>query len=544
MASLFNITLSNVSVTEGGSVVITLTPTAALSQAVTVSWSILGFGRLPVTSSDFSNLSGSVSFASGDTTAQIITITPTDDTLAELTKEFAVRLSQDAGGTVTDLGDHAVTLDDDDGISKSDYTQRVANTTRGIDVLVMEGTVGSSALSGGIGDDILIVTRHQYNDVTINDGGGTNTIKFDYGVEITSFVETSSFFGISSIAMNLASGAVITVTTPAQQGQYQYQFGDDAAMDYAAFKAALTDGGVEADGETLTTPYTVDYPSTGPKIISIPDPVVDINDYGTNVFIGDDTNNTINGTADNDYFHNLGGGDDTVNGLGGNDFFLSGRGYDTFNGGEGVDTVSYANETASVLINLRDGFARLNRYPNNNYDSRDNFTSIENAIGTDFGDTINGSLGDNQLEGGGGNDKISGERGDDTLYGGAGNDTLEGDDGSDTYIGGTGKDIFRMHTFNATKDIIKDFNPIEGDQIELSIYDDVNNITTIAELYAADGAEIISVTNDSDYTNNGANDTVLRFDKGDVGMDDTDYLLILESFTDPILFDYFILEEG
>ena len=121
---------------------------------------------------------------------------------------------------------------------------------------------------------------------------------------------------------------------------------------------------------------------------------------------------------------------------------------------------------------------------------------------------------------------------------------MEGGEGSDTYIGGTGKDIFRLHTFNASKDIIRDFNPIEGDQIEVSIYDDVRSITTIEQLYAADGAEIISVTNDTDYTNNGANDTVLRFDKGDVGMDGTDFLLILESFIDPILFDCFVLEEG
>ena len=145
---------------------------------------------------------------------------------------------------------------------------------------------------------------------------------------------------------------------------------------------------------------------------------------------------------------------------------------------------------------------------------------------------------------GAGKDKISGKRGDDTLYGGAGNDTLDGGEGSDIYIGGTGADLFQILTFSRSKDIIRDFNPIEGDQIELEIYDDVSRIMTIEQLYAADGAEIISVTNDSDYTNNGANDTVLRFDKGDVGMDGTDFLLILESFTDPILFDYFILQEG
>ena len=98
MASLFDITVSDVSVTEGGSVTITLTPIAALTQAVTVSWSILGFGRLPISAGDFSNLTGSLSFASGATAAQTITLTPTNDTSGELAESFAVRLSQDVGG--------------------------------------------------------------------------------------------------------------------------------------------------------------------------------------------------------------------------------------------------------------------------------------------------------------------------------------------------------------------------------------------------------------------------------------------------------------
>ena len=35
-------------------------------------------------------------------------------------------------------------------------------------------------------------------------------------------------------------------------------------MDFAAFRAALIAGGLESDGTTLTTPYTVAFPSSGP----------------------------------------------------------------------------------------------------------------------------------------------------------------------------------------------------------------------------------------------------------------------------------------
>ena len=531
MASLFDITLSNVTVTEGVSVVITLTPMAALSQAVTVSLSIIGFGRLPITSSDFSTLTGSLSFASGATAFQTITLTPTDDTLAELAESFAVRLSQNVGGTVTDLGDHAVTIEESDGVDKSDYTKRVANTTGGIDVLVAEGTVGSTTFSGLGGDDILIVTRHQYNDVKIDDGGGTNTVKFDFGVEILSFGEIVTDLGavvlINSFTVTLASGAEITVNAPAQDGQYQYQFGDGEVMLYDAFKAAVTADGVEADGKTLTTPFVVDYP-----IDSI---------YGNNVFTGTSADDTLTGTDNADYFHNLGGGSDTVNGLGGNDFFLSDGGGDTFNGGEGIDTVSYANETSGVMALITSAIFNYGLLQGNDFNDRDLFDSIENLIGTDFDDTLNGNDRDNQLEGGGGNDTIIASGGDDILYGGEGNDTLLGGDGSDIFIGGTGADEFNIEDiFDFAKsagkaDIIRDFNPGEGDLIKVFTTNSVSNLT---QLYANPYTKYHS-TSIEDYTKNGAMDTVMRFDRGSRGIDDSDYLLILEGFTAPILLDYF-----
>ena len=241
MASLFDITLSDVTVTEGGSVTITLTPIAAITGNVTVSWSILGFGRLPTSGGDFSNLSGSVSFVAGASAAQTFTLTPTDDASGELPKEFLVRLSQDAGGTVTELGDHAVMLNDNDA---PNYLPRFPRATPENDVVVMEGTTGSGSFSGAVGADVLVITRHQYGDVTINDTLGNNTVKFDYGVEVLSFTENLRFGNVAYVTINLASGAEITVTAPAQQGRYQYQFGDEAAMDYAAFKAAVTAPGL------------------------------------------------------------------------------------------------------------------------------------------------------------------------------------------------------------------------------------------------------------------------------------------------------------
>lgn len=73
----------------------------------------------------------------------------------------------------------------------------------------------------------------------------------------------------------------------------------------------------------------------------------------------------------------------------------------------------------------------------------------------------NGDAGDNTLIGG---------RGDDLLNGGAGLDLLVGGSGDDLLIGGANADLFRFDPSNGNEgaDLIADFNPGEGDQIQLS----------------------------------------------------------------------------
>ncbi len=68
------------------------------------------------------------------------------------------------------------------------------------------------------------------------------------------------------------------------------------------------------------------------------------------------------------------------------------------------------------------------------------FSNIENAIGGDGGDSINGSASANGLFGMRGNDTIGGGGGNDTLDGGDGNNSMGGGDGNDRQLGGVGND--------------------------------------------------------------------------------------------------------
>ncbi len=149
---------------------------------------------------------------------------------------------------------------------------------------------------------------------------------------------------------------------------------------------------------------------------------------------GSDFADTLNGDALANY---LGGGNgsDIINGRDGNDTLVGGLGSDTMDGGAGIDAVSYElSGTTAVLIDLSTNIGRHGT-------DIDRFLNIENVIGTDFADTLNGNVGANDLRGGVGNDAINGLGGIDNLLGGAGNDTIHGNDGDDLIYGGTEDDL-------------------------------------------------------------------------------------------------------
>ena len=116
--------------------------------------------------------------------------------------------------------------------------------------------------TGGAGSDILVITRFQYGTVSINETDAL--IKFDYEVTITDYAERSvSSRGSTSIlraTLTLDTGAEIIITSPAHEG-YGYQLGDDAVLDYDAFKTAIKATGTNETSD-LAGDYTVPSPTT------------------------------------------------------------------------------------------------------------------------------------------------------------------------------------------------------------------------------------------------------------------------------------------
>lgn len=144
------------------------------------------------------------------------------------------------------------------------------------------------------------------------------------------------------------------------------------------------------------------------------------------VLIGDFLANILLGLGGADMLIG-GGGNDTLDGGDGDDLLSGGSGSDVMSGGAGIDTLSYASspfvtDAATVGVTISLDYLG-NGVGVGGFAAGDVFYGIENVIGSDFADRINGNGGPNELSGLGGNDTLAGLGGADILRGGADNDT-------------------------------------------------------------------------------------------------------------------------
>ena len=245
-------------VIEGNSLVFTFTLDTAVSTTTSYNWKVVPQGTFPALSSDFTSLTGTVSFAAGES-EKTITITTTENTAGAVDRSFMLEIRDSSDNLV--VTSEIITLEEDD--------DRVIEFLGSVesDVLGAATSFDISRMDGFGGDDYYIITQYQQGDVSISDDVGTNVIKFDYGVEITDFSETSRFGGrqVASFTVTLKSGAEISVASP--KGTFSYQIGDGEVLDYDAFKAAIDAFGTNSES-TLAEPFTVETSTPSPDLTS------------------------------------------------------------------------------------------------------------------------------------------------------------------------------------------------------------------------------------------------------------------------------------
>jgi Ca2+-binding RTX toxin-like protein len=206
---------------------------------------------------------------------------------------------------------------------------------------------------------------------------------------------------------------------------------------------------------------------------------------------GNSAQNVLEGGAGHDTIYD-GGGDDVVYGGDGDDRMRTTLAWEqnTYNGGAGIDTVDYSLQTyaggrvyggfssnggtfgaGGVWVDLGAGKAWRYRYGAQYYDGiPDKLVSIENAVGSNLRDYLQGDAGANRLEGLEGDDRLEGRGGADTLVGGVGNDTLVGGTGSDTYLfgRGDGADLIQDDAGDGALDVLRLAPDIAADQLWFS----------------------------------------------------------------------------
>ncbi|QUS56811.1 calcium-binding protein [Pseudovibrio brasiliensis] len=295
---------------------------------------------------------------------------------------------------------------------------------------------------------------------------------------------------------------------------------------------------------------------------------------GNNILDGGDGNDTFFSTTDGEDTIIGGSGDDTIYALSGTSIITGGTGDDDidissstvtihYDLGDGNDTVdithsddsSYNNKiifgaaispdevtvtrtggtSTNLLLTFKDGgtitlydafhygpnyftFGELH-FANGTVWNWETFNEMRFENAGDEGEELAGTLGDDVIDGRGGDDKIDGYTGDDHLIGGAGNDTLQGHDGDDHLEGGAGNDKLSSSAGNNILD------GGDGNDTFFSITygeDQILGGSGDDTIYAVTGASVITGGEGDDTINVSTARVAVHYDLGD-GNDIVDF---------------------
>ncbi|SFK14078.1 Ca2+-binding protein, RTX toxin-related [Pseudovibrio ascidiaceicola] len=196
--------------------------------------------------------------------------------------------------------------------------------------------------------------------------------------------------------------------------------------------------------------------------------------------------------------------------------------------GEGTDAYGKNRDDLDLLLTFKDGGTLLIKnaffYGPNGFIlgelhfadgtvwNWETFNKMRFENAGDEGEELAGTLGDDVIDGRGGDDKIDGYTGDDHLLGGAGNDTLQGHDGDDHLEGGAGNDKLSSSAGNNILD------GGDGNDTFFSITygeDQILGGSGDDTIYAVTGTSVITGGEGDDTINVSTAEVTVHYDLGD-----------------------------
>lgn len=171
----------------------------------------------------------------------------------------------------------------------------------------------------------------------------------------------------------------------------------------------------------------------------------------------------------------------------------------------GHDTLDFSNQKAGIIADLQEGgyslFCKqgLPAQPSYSLLGIAYGAVIEDAIGTDFDDSLTGNGGVNKLSGGKGRDSLYGLAGDDIIDGGAGDDWMTGGTGNDIYyVDSPGDVIYEVGTYD-TGDWV--YTPLQINIAGLFASEQIENVKLLGSASVSifgNGRDNILIGNDGD----------------------------------------------
>ncbi len=419
----------------------------------------------------------------GDDFLQVFTATPAvveggNDNDSIRFAEFTYRIDGGDGNDTLDFwssaGSGSPTLDGGAGDDRIESTSR-PDLIRGgddNDIIVASGFGGSDTLEGGDGNDTI---QHYSNvTITVSGGAGDDVITNGFG---SSSGGADIDGGTGNDSLEGTSGDD-TITGGADNDTIDGGVGNDTVVfsgtiaDYT-IEEGVVSGFVRITDNRTGSPDGVDL-VVAVETAEFADGTVTLNPNPASFLTGTEGDDSLLGTLDTE----------VIEGLGGNDtLYGSTDGADTLRGGEGNDTLRYAER--DVLLQGGPGDDFIDFFTGAGSGS----PTLEGGAGNDTietssrSDSISGGDDDDDIRaaGFGGNDIIDGGDGNDTIdlfgtnvtvtggagndfvdfvgstssadiNGGTGNDTLEGTNGTDTIEGGDNDDLITPNLGNDSVD--------------------------------------------------------------------------------------------
>jgi len=348
------------------------------------------------------------------------------DTASYVGAAARVNLDLRTGGTAGDAaGDTFTAIENVTGTNFGDY---------------IYGDTGANYLSGGKGDDRL---RGDGDNDTLIGGDGDDNLNGGTGADLLEGGKGEDTFVFDEAGEDTANGGEHNDVFVLRFGNAKIIDGGDGidtlefsnTFDLANFDAFFDlDLGYSENGQPLLGDW------------SNLENLIGYNKVQSHL-VGNAADNLLKASIYGDTLDGE-GGNDTLEARAGTDLLIGGAGADRLDGGNGRDTASYADAGARVNLDLRTAGTAGDA-------AGDTFISIENVIGSDFGDYLFGNAADNILEGGDGVDRLRGHTGNDTLIGGTGDDNLIGGTGADEFVFNDGDGADVVVDFQNNTDLIR-----------------------------------------------------------------------------------------